>query len=275
MNKMYFPGLDEFYSKFSEAVRQSGREKDFLLKWGLDGLDDVYDILINNVQGGYDSHRQSMLSAPPGGSVLTIGPGMGFCVFLLSELYDTVFVAEPDGESCSLLKSISEHYRTHKKQKAGDIVKIHHAGLAISDEAAAYWQTKRQLMKKRNLKGSILNFDIKGAKELRDTFQEKVSRIYLHKVLSSFSIACGFGDIISQCKLFLDEKGVITWSEPGYIFTDILQVEPGDTLENTLKEIFEKNGMDFNITAYDAANYDGDTPLDEQWTLIKARLEKK
>jgi len=269
MSEIYFPGLDEYYDKFSDAVKQSGKEREFTLKWGLNDLSDVHDILNNNVQGGYDSHRKSMLATPPGGSVLTIGPGMGFCVFLLSELYDFVYAAEPDKESCALLKAISDHYMLNNKEKAGQRVKILHAGLSITDDAVKYWETKRTLMKKRKVTGSILNFDIKGAVELRDTFHEKVSRIYLHKVLSSLSIACTFEEIVSICSLFLEEEGVMTWSEPEYIFTDILQVESPGTIENKLKAIFNKNNMNFNIINYKVSNYDGESYLDENWTLIK------
>ena len=269
MNEVYFPGLEEFYDRFVHAVKGSGKERDFILKWGLQALPEVHDILSNNVQGGYDSHRQSMLAVPVGGSVLTIGPGMGFCVFLLSEIYDFVFTAEPDEESCVLLEAISEHYITNKNRKASETVKIYHAGINITGDAVNYWETKRRLMKKRNVKGSILNFDIKGAGELRDTFREKVSRVYLHKVLSSLSIACTFEDVIAEITLLLDGKGVITWSEPSYIFTDILQVEPPDRIESKLKSIFDKHNMNVDIVEYEVSNRDGESSLTEKWTLIK------
>ncbi|UCH96076.1 MAG: hypothetical protein JSV88_04280, partial [Candidatus Aminicenantes bacterium] len=212
MNKTYFPKLDIFYDKFCKAVTRSGNERHFLKKWGLDCLSDIYHILSSNIQGGYDSHKQTMLASSINGSVLNLGPGMGFCVFLLTDLFEQVLVAEPDGENCLLLNSIANHYETHKGKKANEIVKVYHAGISITDEAINYWKAKQELMKKRKLKGSILNFSIEGASELRDIFHEKVSRVYLHKVLSSLSISTGFETVISECRLFLKDRGEITWS---------------------------------------------------------------
>ena len=275
INEPYFPGLDEFYNKFCSAVSQSGEEQRFLTKWGLNALSDVYNILSNNVQGGYESHKHSMLSIPPLGSVLSIGPGMGFCGFLLSELYDTVIVAEPDGENCALLEHISDHYITHKNKNAGRSMRILHAGLSITDEAVTYWKTKQQLMKKRHLKGSILNFDINGAAELAGVFHEKVSRIYLHKVLSSFSISGSFESIISACASFLADHGVLTWSEPGYIFKDILASGESseETLAHVIKPVFEKNHLELDIMDYRVSNRNNDmeTSLVETWTLLNAK----
>ena len=261
-NDNHFPGMDEFYNKFCGAIKESGEEQRFLTKWGLESLEDVFGILSNNVQGGYDSHKHSMLSVPVGG--------------LLSELYDEVFVAEPDGENCDLLAHISAHYSTGKGKKASETVRFLHAGLSITDEAVKYWEMKRMLMKKRNLKGSILNFDIKDAGELGEVFHEGAGRVYLHKVLSSFSIAGSFDSIITQCASFLKEKGVITWSEPGYIFSDILQVEQGDTLLNRIKPVFDKNNITVEVVNYDVSNRafgdsDGggmEAPLVETWTLV-------
>jgi hypothetical protein len=277
MNKTYFPELDEFYDKLSKAVTQSGIEQDFIKKWGLKRLANVYDILSHNVQGGYDSHKHTMLSASTGDSLLNVGPGMGFCVFLLSELFDSVLVAEPDRENCLLLNSIANHYKTHKGKKANEIVKILQAGIAITDNAINYWNAKQELMKKRKLKGSILNFSIEGASELRDILHEKVSRVYLHKVLSSLSIATDFENIICQCQLFLGNCGEITWSEPEYIFDDILQLNDQQPLEQVLTPIFEKNHMHFQIINYQLTNKSEKTTSGniERWTLIKAALKTK
>jgi hypothetical protein len=275
MNKTYFPQLDEFYDKFSKAVTQSGIEQDFIKKWGLERLSDIYDILNNNVQGGYDSHKHTILSTSTGDSVLNVGPGMGFCVFLLTELFDHVLVAEPDKENCSLLRGIAKHYKTHSHKNANEIIKIFHAGIAITDEAVNYWNTKQELMKKRKLKGSILNFSIRGASQLKDILKEKVSRVYLHKVLSSLSISTGFETIISECRLFLKEGGEITWSEPHYIFDDILQLNGKQSLNQALKLIFEKNDMHFHIKNYQLTNKSEETTSGniERWTLIRAALK--
>jgi hypothetical protein len=277
MNKTYFPALDEFYDKFINAVTQSGIEQNFIKKWGLECLTDVYDILNNNVQGGYDSHQHTMLSASTGDSVLNVGPGMGFCVFLLTELFERVLVAEPDMENCSLLAGIANHYVTHKGKNAREIVKVYHAGIAITQEAVNYWNTKQELMKKRNLKGSILNFSIQGAGQLKDFLEEKVSRVYLHKVLSSLSISTDFETVISECRSFLKERGEITWSEPQYIFDDILQLNGKQSLERALKLIFEKNNMHFHIKNYQLTNKSEETTPGniERWTLIKAALNPK
>lgn len=277
MNQPYFPKLDEFYDKFNKAVTQSGIEQDFIKKWGLDRLSDIYDILNNNIQGGYDSHKLTMLSTSTGDSVLNVGPGMGFCAFLLSELFDTVLVAEPDKENCSLLAGIARHYETHSHKNANEIVKIYHAGIAITDEAVNYWNTKQALMKKRKLKGSILNFSIQGASQLKDILEEKVSRVYLHKVLSSLSISTGIETIISECCFFLKEEGEITWSEPQYIFDDILQLDEKHSLNRVLKPIFEKNDMHFHIKNYQlTSKNEKSTPGNiEMWTLMKAALKIK
>jgi hypothetical protein len=182
-------------------------------------------------------------------------------------------VAEPDGENCDLLARISGHHLTGKGRKASETVNFLHAGLSITDEAVKYWEMKRMLMKKRNLKGSILNFDIKDAGELGEVFHLGTDRVYLHKVLSSFSIAGSFENIITQCASFLKEKGVITWSEPEYIFSDILQVERGDTLVNRIKPVFDKNNITVEVVNYDVSNTgDGmDIPLVETWTLVNGR----
>ncbi len=277
MKNNYFPAADEFYEKFCAAVTQSGNRESFTQKWGLERLEEVYEMLVNNVQGGYDSHKYTMLSAPTGGTVLNIGPGLGFCVFLLTELFDTVLVAEPDLENCALLDGIARQYRTHRGKPAQEIVKIHPAGISITGEAVDYWETKRTLMKKRNLKGSILNFTIQGAGELRNILEEKVNRVYLHKVLSSLSIAAPFEVIISEIRDFLGEKGEITWSEPGYVYEDILQVEEPNTLEDVLQPVFEKNRLQFCLKRYQLAGINRETGQtnSETWVLIKASLETK
>lgn len=269
MNEIKFPGMDEFYNTFCSAVKESGAEQEYLTKWGLEDLSGAYTLLSNNVQGGYDSHKQSMLAAPTGGSVLNIGPGMGFCVFLLSGLYDSVFVAEPDGESCSLIERIAGHFPVSGNRKVSEKLTVFHAGLSISDDAVRYWDMKQQLMKKRKLKGSILNFDIRGAGELGTVFPGNVSRVYLHKVLSSLSIANSFENIISQCVSFLGEGGVLTWSEPRYIFEDILSPEGEGDLRGILTRVFDKLKMGFEIIDYMVSNTDGDTVVEEKWTLIK------
>jgi hypothetical protein len=271
MNEFYFPELDEFYERFCRAVQDSGIEGRFLEKWGLDSLSAGHDMLQNNVQGGYDSHRQTMLSASTGGSVLNIGPGLGFCVFLLAELYDTVYVAEPDRENGLLLGAIAARYRTHRGEGAGEVVQIFHAGMGITGEAVRYWQSKSALMKKRNLTGSILNFDISGARELTDVFRERVCRIYLHKVLSSLSISSTFENIIAQCRLFLRDGGILTWSEPEYIFADILAVGGENGLEQVLKSICANHRLAMEIDRYRLASGEPGTAPEENWTLIKAR----
>lgn len=271
MNEIEFPGMDAFYENFCKALRESGAEQEYLTKWGLEDLSGAYALLSNNVQGGYDSHKQSMLAAPTGGSVLNIGPGMGFCVFLLSRLYDSVYVAEPDGESCSLIERIAGHFPVDRGRKASEKLTVFHAGLSISDDAVRYWDMKQQLMKKRKLKGSILNFDIRGAGELGAVFHGKVSRVYLHKVLSSLSIADGFDNIISQCVSFLGEDGVLTWSEPRYIFEDILSPGGEGGLREILTRVFDELNMGFEAIDYMVSNIDRDTVREEKWTLIKVK----
>lgn len=270
MNEIYFPGLNEFYQRYCAALSESGCESDYLDKWGLETQTDIFKIMENNVQGGFESHKYSMLSGFHGGSILNIGPGMGYCVFLLSELYDRVYVAEPDGENCSLLKSMAACYRTHRGRKGNEIIEIINGGIGITDEAVRYWETKSALMKKRNLKGSILNFNIRGSAELKNIFHEKVSRIYLHKVLSSLSIAFTFENITSECILFLDDKGEITWSEPEYIFTDILGIVPDQQLSRVLEPVLDPCGLSFDIQNYELSSGEqGDTTV-EQWIFLKA-----
>ncbi|OAD24142.1 hypothetical protein THIOM_000010 [Candidatus Thiomargarita nelsonii] len=270
MCEIHFPKLDEFSNKLCSAIKNSGNERSFVTKWGLKSLSDVYDILNNNIQGGYDSHKHLILSTAPSDSVLTIGPGMGFCVFLLSELYDSVFVAEPDEENCDLIQSISTHYITDKNKSAGDIVNIFNAGLSITDEAIKYWDIKRNQMKKRNVNGSILNFVIKGASELKDIFHNKVSRIYLHKVLSSLSISNSFENIVSEVVFFLKEDGVITWAEPDYIFNDIILVDGQGTITNTLKPLFNNKGINFNMMSYKVQSRFSGNSVVENWDILKA-----
>jgi hypothetical protein len=276
MSTIYFPGLDEFHRNFCSAVTQSGKERDFTKKWGLHRLDDVYPLLSNNIQGGYESHRRTMLAAPVGGSVMNIGPGMGFCVFLLTELFETVYVAEPDPENCLLLQALARHYHTRSGKPASDTVKILQAGLSITAEAVDYWNMKRTLMEKRKLKGSILNFTIQGAAELNRVLTEKVNRVYLHKVLSSLSISNGFEQVIAQCRPFLTEQGVITWAEPGYVFAEILQLENHHDLEKRLTPIFAAHHLNFSLENYPLINTDSTTrrQTTETWTLIKAEDTK-
>jgi hypothetical protein len=270
MNEFYFPELDEFYDRFCRAVQDSGMEGRFLEKWGLDSLSAAYDMLQNNVQGGYDSHRQTMLAASTGGSVLNIGPGLGFCVFLLSELFDSVLVAEPDGENCVLLERIAGFYRTRQGRCAGDIVEIFHAGLSITPEAVDYWNTKQALLHKRRRTGSILNFTIDGARELKEVLEKKVSRIYLHKVLSSLTISTTCEDVISQCRDFLGSNGEITWSEPEYIFNDILNIDGHREIHTVLESLFGRNNLNVKVQDYQVANGGSRPALEENWTLVKA-----
>jgi hypothetical protein len=270
ISEIKFPELDKFYNKFCSAIYNSGMEQNFMTKWGLKSLADVYDILSNNIQGGYASHKHSILSIPPSGSILTIGPGIGFCVFLLSELYDSVFVIEPDSENCQLINSISKHYRTDKDKLVGDFVQVFHAGISITDEAIEYWNAKRSRMTKSKVGGSILNFVIQGASELKEVFHEEVSSIYLHKVLSSLSISCRFEDIIFEIAPLLEENGAITWAEPDYIFNDILQVDGLDPT-GRLKSLFNNWGLDFNVMNYKVSSKVRGNDFVETWTLLKVR----
>ena len=269
MCKMKLPDLDKFSDKFFSAIKKSGEEQSFLTKWGIKDLSAVYDILRNNIQGGYNSHKHSILSTMPSCSVLTIGPGMGFCVFLLCELYGSVFVAEPDIENCCIINNISKHYLTESNNKANDVMRIYHAGLSITDEAIRYWNDQRTNMKKRNIKGCILNFVIKGAEELKDIFHDKVSRIYLHKVLSSLSISNSFENVISETALFLKDNGVISWAEPDYIFNDILQVNGQNAMISRLRSLFN-NEIDFNVINYMVSSKINGNTMVENWVLLKA-----
>ena len=117
-----------------------------------------------------------------------------------------------------------------------------------------------------------MNFTIQGAGELKNNLEEKVNRVYLHKVLSSLSIAAPFEVIISEIRGFLGEGGEITWSEPGYVFEDILQVEESNTLEDVLQPVFEKNRLQICLKRYQLAGEDKENGRTnrETWILIKA-----
>ena len=269
MSQHQLPDLHNFSSKFCAAISKSSSEEAFLTKWGLKNLSEVYDVLHNNIQGGYDSHQKLILSTPPSDSVLTIGPGMGFCVFLLSELYDSVFVAEPDSENSCLIKDIATHYITDKNQRAGDRVKLFNAGISLSEESIKYWDAKRRAMEKRNLKGNILNFVIENANELRGEFHEKVSRIYLHKVLSSLSISDSFENLLHEVLFFLAGHGVITWAEPSYIFFDILEVNGEDALRDKVRALFESHGLQAAQENYEISSKIKENTHLETWTLLK------
>ncbi|MCU0288448.1 MAG: hypothetical protein MUF15_18885, partial [Acidobacteria bacterium] len=95
-------------------------------------------------------------------------------------------------------------------------------------------------------------------------------RVYFHKVLSSLSIANSFENIITQCTGFLAEESEITWSEPGYIFDDLL--DAGGQLENIITPIFAKNNLQANLLNYEVSNRaeNSGACLVEKWTLIKA-----
>jgi len=265
-----FPTQDEFFQGFCRAVKESGQEEAFCAKWGLDNLDQAYHILNDNVQGGFLSHKHTILSARTGGSVLNVGPGMGFCVFILAHLFDRVIVAEPDGQNCAILEKIASAYQVDQGKSAAGKIRIIHGGLSINPNAVKYWQRKQELMKKRKMKGSILNFSIEGAGDLPSLLTEKVQRVYLHKVLSSLSIAGSFDHIIGQCLSFMAQEGQLTWSEPGYIFRDILAVEESIPMEQALKPLFKELQITSEIEHYKLSNKVRGENLEENWMLIKA-----
>lgn len=271
MSEVHFPALDDFYERFRAAIKESGSEQRFLDKWGIRALSDVYDILKNNVQGGYDSHKNLILSTPPSDSILTVGPGMGFCVFLLAELHESVFVAEPDEENCRLIEDLSTHYVTSDGRRGNDAVKVFHAGISITDNAIKYWDLKRSQMKSRNVKGSILNFTISGADDLKSIFDQRVSRIYLHKVLSSLSISSSFENLLMELITLLKKDGTVTWAEPDYIFEDILSVEGLDGNVAMLKPFFAKERVDIDVGSYRVRSTIGGSVSTSTWTLLKAR----
>jgi hypothetical protein len=265
-----FPAMEEFSRRFSTAVERSGKKQEYLEKWGLGSVDEGLDLFRRNVQGGYDSHRHAMLSAPVEGTVLNIGPGMGFCVFLLAELFPSVMVAEPDAGNCRLLESIAGHYITGGGTVAADSVQVIHAGFAITAEATQYWQAKQELLKRRNRQGSILNFDISGAAELPAVLRSQADRIYFHKVLSSFSISNSFGDVLNQAAGCLSPKGVITWAEPDYIFSDIVAGGEDGQLQPAIQQAMERSGLDFKTELYPVTETASQPPVREHWTLIEA-----
>jgi len=270
MSNPDFPTMDEFFSRFVTAIRRSGQERVFLDKWGLNRLADAGDILSEQVQGGYESHEQTIFSGRTDGSILNLGPGMGFCVFLLAEVFPRVWVAEPDGENCLILEKIAGAYLTGSRQLAGDIVRVLHAGLCITPEAVKYWTTKQESMKKRHLKGSILNFNIAGAQELSTVLPEPVDRLYLHKVLSSLSIAASFPQLLDIGRSFLSGGGELTWSEPGYIFRDILQLNETIDMNEAFKPVFDPVGLDFELHTYTLKSPSPGREAQEEWLMIRA-----
>lgn len=266
----HFPAMEDFGRRFSTAVERSGKKKEYLEKWGLGSVDEGLELFRRNVQGGYDSHKHAMLSAPVEGTALNIGPGMGFCVFLLAELFRSVMVAEPDSGNCRLLESIAKHYITAAGTAAAENVQVIHAGFAITEEAAKYWEAKQELLKKRNRRGSILNFDIRGAAELTTVSRARADRIYFHKVLSSFSISNSFGDVLNQAAGCLSPKGVITWAEPDYIFSDIVAGGEEHQLQPAIKHAMGSCGLEFKTELYPVTETASQPPVTEHWTLIEA-----
>ena len=270
MRKNHFPAMETFGRRFSAAVERSGIKKNYLEKWGLGSVADGLELFRRNVQGGYDSHYHAMTSANTDGVVLNIGPGMGFCVFLLAELFPRVMVAEPDSDNCRLLERIANHYITGSGTPAAGNVQVIHAGFGITDEAANYWETKQELLKRRNRGGSILNFDIRGAAELTAVLPAPADRIYFHKVLSSFSISNSFGDVMSRAAQCLSPGGRVTWAEPNYIFSDIVAAGEDHRLLTAMSEAMTGCRMDFKTELYPVTETASQPPVREDWLLIEA-----
>lgn len=261
------PGLDTFFEKLKSAIERSGTEEQYTAKWGLGSLQDIYTLLRNNQQGGYDSHSHCMLSTEIRKSVLDIGPGMGFCVFLLAELYDEVYVAEPDQENCGLLEKIAHQYTTRNGKNAGDIVKCINAGLNITEDAVRYWEFKKKMLELKKIKGGVLNYTVKGASELHEVFDHMVDRVYLHKVLSSLSISNSIYEIINTLVAnSIEPSGVISWAEPSYVFGDILQ-------DTDLQVLVDKMRENTSVQRIDTQEYNIDLVTDTtaeitKWNLI-------
>ena len=220
-NVQQLPNLERFCSKVSSAIRGAGVESRFLSKWGLADLDELGGLLRNNVQGGYESYVRSILATPATSTVLSVGPGMGLAELLLAEIHPAVFVAEPDADNCELIRQVSGHYVTERGAHSGDILTLLHAGLAITEGAIRHWNEKRDALRRRGARGSILNFSVDTTRELRDALSQAVDRVYLHKVLSSLSVATTFQKSLGEIASFLSRGGVATWAEPEYIFREI------------------------------------------------------
>ncbi len=271
MTPHQLPNLDDFSTKFCAALRESGCEKTFATKWGLHDINEIHEILEHNIQGGYTSHHKAIMATPPSHSALTIGPGMGFCVFLLSEIYPAVFVAEPDSQNASLIQEMSPYYRTKTNQAASDKVKVFNAGISLSSDALKYWEAKRKIRETRRAKGNILNFVIDKTTALKEELHDQVSRLYLHKVLSSLSISDSFENILGEVLEFLDRDGVLTWSEPKYIFSEVLQINAGQTLEETVRNIFDHHGLHVTFEDYEISSKIGNDNHIETWTMLIGR----
>ncbi len=268
---VYFPSENEFCNNLCLAIKNSGQEDNFIKKWGLKSLSDIHKILVDNIQGGYSSHKKTILEETTGESVLTIGPGMGFCAFFLSEIYKTVYVAEPDHENCVMLEAISKHYLTNKQILCSDILQIFNSGLSINDQVINYWEERRELLKKRKKNGCVLNFSLKKANELKHAFDKKVSRIYLHKVYSSLSVSIDFYSAIKYLSEFIEEDGVITWSEPDYIFHESQKTNDSKELEKSLNKNLSDMNLHIIVKPYTITYNKEEDRIQEKWLMLNLK----
>ena len=263
------PPLDRFCGKFCHAVRESGAEDAFLAKWGLSDLEEVERLLRDNVQGGYDSYAHSIRAAPPVASVLSIGPGMGFCEFLLAETHDRVVVSEPDADNCDLLSRIAAGYETERGDSGDSILRFLPAGLSLTEEALRYWEEKQKLMAARGRGGSILNFDVRSSVELESVLERRVERIFLHKVLSSLSVATSLDEVLARVARFVEPGGVLTWSEPGYVFSDTLGLDDFRQFECVVVTLVESSDWECSVSDYTVSSQVADGQFDDPWLLLR------
>lgn len=230
------PELEIFCEKLKNSIKASGSSDAYTQKWGMGSLDEIFTILDNNYQGGYASHKCAILSTETGSSVLDVGPGMGYCVFMLAEIYDQVFVAEPDADNCKLIEKIASKYVTEDGRPASEIVNCINAGINITDEAVKYWELKRKMLSRNGSSGGILNYTVKGAQELEDVFQLKVDRIYLHKVMSSLSISNNIQKVIDTLmSKYISQGGTLSWTEPAYIFSQFFEEENMEVISKKIE----------------------------------------
>ncbi len=126
-------------------------------------------------------------------------------------------------------------------------------------------------MEKRGARGSILNFQIDSTRELRDVLDERASRVYLHKVLSSLSVGGSLETILAGLSALMTADGVLTWAEPEYIFYGILEAESESDLRDRLSRMLGGQRR-LRIETYVVQSRTSAGPISENWLLVSAGL---
>jgi hypothetical protein len=125
---------------------------------------------------------------------------------MLAEVYENVFVAEPDGRTAEVLKELAEHYITEDGRKAADVLVIKQAGIVPPGT--------KGLTNCEGVPHGPVFYDASGAKDIGEVFGTHFAgRIYLNHLAVMVPQEPKLKVLLEALASYCHTGGVITWCD--------------------------------------------------------------